>query len=161
MFSPAESEEESDLGAIVEEPEEISDDEDDKGVSRPPLMHTKSDTHITRWGPSRAFRKDSPPRIVPSSPQKRGRLIPVHSGTNLQGYFSSPSSSQNRDGKARVPSPSSGKKKHISFNTFVQQCIAIEKPKKPSSAYHGTADWYALFFCAVITLLTVGQVQRG
>jgi hypothetical protein len=24
------------------------------------------------------------------------------------------------------------KKKHISFNTFVEQCIAIEKPKKSS-----------------------------
>ena len=28
-----------------------------------------------------------------------------------------------------IHNPQSGKKKHISFNTFVEQCIAIEKPK--------------------------------
>jgi hypothetical protein len=31
------------------------------------------------------------------------------------------------------------KKKHISFNTFVQQCIAIEKPKKNDSF---SQSWY-------------------
>jgi hypothetical protein len=29
------------------------------------------------------------------------------------------------------------KKKHISFNTFVEQCIAIDKPKKNASGYFG------------------------
>jgi hypothetical protein len=27
--------------------------------------------------------------------------------------------------------PTGGKKKHISFNTFVEQCIAIDSPPKP------------------------------
>jgi hypothetical protein len=32
-------------------------------------------------------------------------------------------------------SQSRNKKKHISFNTFVEQCIAIDKPKKNASGY--------------------------
>jgi hypothetical protein len=32
------------------------------------------------------------------------------------------------------------KKKHISFNTFVEQCIAIEKPKKNASGFFGPGN---------------------
>jgi hypothetical protein len=76
---------------------------------RPSLLHTKSDTHITRLGPDRAFRRDSPPRVAPND------LPP----SSLLQSESPPSSV--------VPGQ---KRKHISFNTFVEQCIAIDKPKK-------------------------------
>ncbi|KAK7056440.1 protein phosphatase regulator [Paramarasmius palmivorus] len=124
---------------------------------RPSLVHTKSDTHITRWGPDRTFRKDSPPRIEPpgaagstsSNTLSNSRPARVNSTTNLTGYFTShlgsqaPSSSQpsssNSNSASTSPrgptselAPNSGvpqKKKHITFNTFVEQCIAIDKPK--------------------------------
>ena len=38
------------------------------------------------------------------------------------------------------------KKKHISFNTYVQQYIAIEKPKKSTSGFFGASqerNWFA------------------
>ncbi|KAG6908882.1 hypothetical protein DXG01_002860 [Tephrocybe rancida] len=95
--------------------------------ARPTLSHTKSDTHITRWGPNRAFRKASPPRIDPPAhlPSAPGDYSP----TNLEGYFSN--SNQSSDGTTPAVSNNNGnKKRHISFNTFVEQCIAIEKPKK-------------------------------
>lgn len=128
---------------------------------RPPLFHTKSDTHITRWGPNRAFRKESPPRVDPPGIDKH--LQPTQSGsTHVSNSFrkinsSAPASSQHVSASGAIrssisqDSTSSGsagasskershgkqKKKHISFNTFVEQCIAIEKPKKNASGYFG------------------------
>ena len=108
VFSPPDSEEEDGL--------QILSDGGDPSSShkpiRPSLLHTKSDTHITRWGPDRAFRRDSPPRVAPSV---LGGLPP---SSLLQAEF--------------PPSPvvPGQKRKHISFNTFVEQCIAIDKPKK-------------------------------
>uniref|UniRef100_A0A0W0EW76 Nitrogen regulatory protein areA GATA-like domain-containing protein n=1 Tax=Moniliophthora roreri TaxID=221103 RepID=A0A0W0EW76_MONRR len=124
---------------------------------RPSLVHTKSDTHITRWGPDRTFRKDSPPRIEPpgaagstsSNTLANSRPSRTNSSTNLTGYFSShlgsqhpptsQSSSSNSNSASASPrgtaselAPNSvapQKKKHITFNTFVEQCIAIDKPK--------------------------------
>ncbi|TFK39764.1 hypothetical protein BDQ12DRAFT_664992 [Crucibulum laeve] len=121
VFSPAESEEED------EGVEDTLDAITFGNLSRrPSLLHTKSDTHITRWGPSRAFRKDSPPRIDPP-----GHTPYDHTNsTNIDAFFEQqPVSAAGSDSTA---SGSSGerKKKHISFNTFVEQCIAIEKPKK-------------------------------
>ncbi|KAL4062590.1 hypothetical protein J3A83DRAFT_4077612, partial [Scleroderma citrinum] len=81
--------------------------------SRPSLMHTKSDTHITRWGPSRAFRRDSPPRIIPAG---------APSATELQSTLLQPLNA--------TEGVSHQKRKHISFNTFVEQCIAIDQPQK-------------------------------
>ncbi|KAI5999292.1 hypothetical protein F5J12DRAFT_906709 [Pisolithus orientalis] len=90
LFSPPESDDET------QHPSLDSDAQDIAVPSRPSLMHTKSDTHITRWGPNRAFRRDSPPRIIPACPPD---VVPQ-------------------------------KRKHISFNTFVEQCIAIDQPQK-------------------------------
>ncbi|KAH9479341.1 hypothetical protein JR316_0007931 [Psilocybe cubensis] len=138
---------------------------------RPTLTHTKSDTHITRWGPSRAFRKDSPPRIDPpgfDSSQAHGYFPPVSSSSNSPSSLSQPSTngsiraslsqdsnssesggngggvtSSGGDTRGGHHSHSHGttthKKKHISFNTFVEQCIAIEKPKKNASGYFGAS----------------------
>ncbi|KAG6878271.1 hypothetical protein C0992_008329 [Termitomyces sp. T32_za158] len=93
---------------------------------RPVLPHTKSDTHITRWGPNRAFRKDSPPRIDP--PAEPHSPPAIHSP---DGYSSS--NNQSSDSTTPAPPQQNGqKKRHISFNTFVEQCIAIDKPDKRS-----------------------------
>lgn len=95
---------------------------------RPPLLHTKSDTHITRR-PNRVLRRDSPPRIIaegstpsPSTPASTTSYTTDRvSSTQTSGSDQEPGSSVGSNGQ--------GKKKHISFNTFVEQCIAIEKPK--------------------------------
>ncbi|KAF9466142.1 hypothetical protein BDZ94DRAFT_1306520 [Collybia nuda] len=102
---------------------------------RPPLTHTKSDTYITRWGPSRTFRKESPPRIDPPPA--------AYSPTSLDTFFASSSGENSNIPTARAASPSVAggqqKKRHISFNTFVEQCIAIEKPKNRVQ-YHDDDD---------------------
>ena len=106
VFSPLDSEEE-------DAPQIMSDGTDPGSPHkslRPALLHTKSDTHITRWGATRAFRRDSPPRMAPSVPADPPVLL----------QSESPPSSV-------VPGQ---KRKHISFNTFVEQYIAIDKPKK-------------------------------
>lgn len=104
---------------------------------RPPLLHTKSDTHITRW-PSRAFRRDSPPRII-AEEQSAGAVTTPSSTTSASSYLSGQTSStmtqtysqtsgSDQDPATAGASNGFGRKKHITFNTFVEQCIAIDKP---------------------------------
>ncbi|KAH9832636.1 uncharacterized protein C8Q71DRAFT_262247 [Rhodofomes roseus] len=118
---------------------------------RPPLLHTKSDTHISLRG--RAHRKDSPPRIIAQSgtpaPATVVRDASAASGmpSVACGMMSGASSDASQATSGSDPDLSGGssvsgesptgssaaseqglKKKHISFNTFVEQCIAIEKP---------------------------------
>ncbi|KAG6840575.1 hypothetical protein C0991_005764 [Blastosporella zonata] len=129
IFSPADTDDEDDdkESHFLHPPHQLPDE---PGVSRrPTLNHTKSDSHIARWGPNRAFRKDSPPRIDPPAhlPSAPGLYSPPH----IEGYGSTLTPSS--DGTAPAPPHGHGqKKRHISFNTFVEQCIAIEKPKKRS-----------------------------
>ncbi|KAJ3743663.1 hypothetical protein DFH05DRAFT_1525965 [Lentinula detonsa] len=169
LFSPAESENESDGN------ENLSREGSDASVypSRPSLSHTKSDTHIIRWGPNRAFRKASPPRVeptgaiqtVPNSTASHTSAHHVYSATNLSGYFAShiqghnaqaelSSSSPSPKGGSSEVTPSGGahsnghKKKHITFNTFVEQCIAIDQPKPKDTTFAAVVnevedDWYA------------------
>ncbi|KAL1758197.1 hypothetical protein FB107DRAFT_288711 [Schizophyllum commune] len=117
LFSPAESEDEGEgkLGAghnghldTVPEAEE-----EDDSSKRPSLMYTKSDSHIAKW-PDRTFRKDSPPRVPPPNHPPEHEPRPTH---HLYSHNSDPSK----------------QKKHISFNTFVEQCIAIDKPSEPGT----------------------------
>lgn len=110
LFSPPDSEDDDSLTQNTAQ-----------APSRPSLMRTKSDTHITRWGPSRVFRRDSPPRIIPagapSATEMHLTLLQPHNATE----------------------PVSHKRKHISFNTFVEQCIAIDQPQSTVSR-PGTLD---------------------
>ena len=109
VFSPPDSEED-------DEPHVMSDGADPGSLHkpiRPPLLHTKSDTQITRLGPTRAFRRDSPPRMVPNGPDAPASGLPLPESSVVPGQ----------------------KRKHISFNTFVEQCIAIDKPKKKRPHY--------------------------
>lgn len=130
--------------------EQIESDEDDVPAveggengspKRPPLLHTKSDTHISLRG--RAHRKDSPPRIIAQEAEATtatpaaARDASVASGTTSGSSDVSHPTSSDPDlsggssigGESPAASDPSLKKKHISFNTFVEQCIAIEKPK--------------------------------
>ena len=113
--------------------------DDDDEVHRPPLLHTKSDTHISSR--VRAFRKESPPRVVaPGLPVSPNEEVPASgstSGATSSNTSTSTGSSQDLDGASIAGADGAGgvvaKKKHISFNTFVEQCIAIEKPKRKYS----------------------------
>lgn len=132
VFSPTESDDEEDRSNHQPDLQLLSQDQF-KAHKRPSLTHTKSDTHISRWGPSRAFRKDSPPRV---DPPVRPSVGSPHKST----YFpSSVRASHSQDsnssagGSAGSTERTQQKKKHISFNTFVEQCIAVEKPKKSMS----------------------------
>jgi hypothetical protein len=131
VFSPAESDDEEDRS---HQPDlQLLSQDQFKSHKRPSLMHTKSDTYISRWGPSRAFRKDSPPRVDPpvhpsvGSPHK-----PIYFPSSVRASHSQDSNSS-AGGSAGSTERTQQKKKHISFNTFVEQCIAIEKPKKSNS----------------------------
>ncbi|KAJ4474997.1 hypothetical protein J3R30DRAFT_634174 [Lentinula aciculospora] len=192
LFSPAESDNESDENDTLSR--EGSDADASNRLTRPSLSHTKSDTHITRWGPNRAFRKDSPPRIEPTgvthaTPAHTSNVsLPPHhvySATNLSGYFAShiqgpnqqlpgelsSSSSSPRAGSSEV-TPSGGlhsnghKKKHITFNTFVEQCIAIDQPKPKDTTFVPIVsdvedDWYAKNHDPVRTSYDDGYDEDG
>jgi hypothetical protein len=105
------------------------------GLRRPPLLHTKSDTHIARR-PNHVFRRDSPPRITaegstatsppPGSTISGSSYITDRKSSTTQ---LSQTSGSDQDPTSSVGTNVHGKKKHITFNTFVEQCIAIEKPK--------------------------------
>ncbi|KAH9893462.1 hypothetical protein C8Q73DRAFT_648107 [Cubamyces lactineus] len=121
-----------------EESEEREGEEQRSTPTRPPLLHTKSDTHINMRG--RPFRKNSPPRIIAedgtAQPDPQGATSSEASGSTGSDQDLSGSSSTGADG-SHGPS---AKKKHISFNTFVEQCIAIEKPKLKRSTTGPTRD---------------------
>ncbi|KAI0629329.1 hypothetical protein C8Q77DRAFT_1065937 [Trametes polyzona] len=110
-----------------DEDSEEREEESSSTPTRPPLMHTKSDTHISLRG--RPFRKNSPPRIIAED----GSAPPVAQLATGSEASGSTGSDQDLSGSSSTGADGShgpgGKKKHISFNTFVEQCIAIEKPK--------------------------------
>ena len=121
----------------LEDQAELADDQDDvihTPPTRPPLLHTKSDTNVTRWSRKSPFRKDSPPRIVaparqPRSPEVANSAIaPALAERSGSSDSARETSSSSQDLNV---CPSGGKKKHITFNTFVSQCIAIDSPPKP------------------------------
>jgi hypothetical protein len=121
----------------LEDQFELAEDQDDviqAPPTRPPLLHTKSDTNVTRWSRSSAFRKDSPPRIVASARQPRSPEVanPVVAPTLAERSGSSDSARETSSSSQDLNAcPAGGKKKHITFNTFVRQCIAIDSPPNP------------------------------
>ena len=126
---------------------------------RPPLVHTKSDTHINMRG--RPFRKTSPPRIIAqdAAASQVGPTPPVAQAATLSDGSGSTSSDQDLSAGSSVDASGPTKKKHISFNTFVEQCIAIEKPKVKRSAtgptigarfYDAYDDGSVAFICSLI-----------
>ncbi|THH17439.1 hypothetical protein EUX98_g9135 [Antrodiella citrinella] len=138
-----------------EDSDENDETEEEQELMRPPLMHTKSDTHIS-WR-SRPYRKNSPPRITAADLQQyqaptqsstpAAEVMTVRSMTNSSDASNSTGSEQDLSaGSSNGVDPVS-KKKHISFNTFVEQCIAIEKPKsKRRKSFVGTRSSSLGFF---------------
>ncbi|KAH8103954.1 hypothetical protein BXZ70DRAFT_674671 [Cristinia sonorae] len=134
--------------------EEDEDEEDDTAPARPLLMHTKSDTHIS-WR-SRPYRKDSPPRITAADlhqePQTESHSettdsLGLRSMTSSSDASNSTGSDQDLSAESSTGAEVGGKKKHISFNTFVEQCIAIEKPKsKRKKSFVGSRNDHLGFF---------------
>jgi hypothetical protein len=98
---------------------------DPSGRPRPPLTHTRSETNLHDKSP---FRRDSPPRIIADQP------------SSFVTISQSSSDSNQSEGPAVTPPSQTeiapGAKKHISFNTFVEQCIAIDKPDGGASYHH-------------------------
>ena len=121
----------------VENDPDLDEDEDEVvplPPSRPLLLHTKSDTNVLRWSRSRPFRKDSPPRIIASTRQSRPSEVtnPLVAPPMDERSGSSDSARETSSSSQDLSvSPAGGKKRHISFNTFVEQCIAIDSPPKP------------------------------
>ncbi|KAI9450079.1 hypothetical protein F5148DRAFT_1244908 [Russula earlei] len=124
----------------VENDPDLDDDDDEDNetihspLSRPPLFHTKSDSNVLRWSSIRPFRKDSPPRIIASTRQPRpSEATSSVVAPPLDERSGSSDSARETTGSSQDLSvcPAGGKKKHISFNTFVEQCIAIDSPPNP------------------------------
>lgn len=86
------------------------DDSDDGELSRPPLVQTKSDTNIVRV--------------------RTGGLKGIPAGA-AEAEPAAPSMTEqdSRDSSILPDAPSTGKK-HISFNTFVEQVIAVDDPSE-------------------------------
>lgn len=141
IFSPIDSEAESETTDITSGDGSISLH---INPMRPALLHTKSDTLVTRWGSSRTFRKGSPSRVdspeVTHGSQHRSAFPSqlLSAGGAVRASHSQDSNSSEKSATSGSEhSQSRHKKKHISFNTFVEQCIAIDKPKKNASGYFG------------------------
>lgn len=101
-------------------------DLEENGIGRPQLLHTKSDTNIVR-----SNRRISPPR-PPIGSNDRTPTSAGSSGDDLSGI--SPGQGQGLPQPADTKSVESADshstaKRHISFNTFVEQCIAVDDPE--------------------------------
>ena len=139
-----------------EDSEEIDECEEEPELTRPPLLHTKSDTHIS-WR-SRPYRKDSPPRITAAElqqpvPSPTTPYPPQSDALGLRSMTTSSDASNSTGSEQDLSAGSSSgvdavnKKKHISFNTFVEQYIAIEKPKsKRKRSFVGSRSGRLGFF---------------
>ena len=99
----------------------------DGAQKRPKLMHAKSDSTVHQRNP---FRRESPPLPL-------GNVGKIELPSTL---FSPLTHSQSRSRDSSVSDSTNPQKRHISFNTFVEQCIAIEKPKKTKDGFYGVDD---------------------
>ncbi|KZV68013.1 hypothetical protein PENSPDRAFT_31255 [Peniophora sp. CONT] len=103
---------------------------------RPLITQTRSDSNVIKWHreQNNPMRKQSPPRIVAETSQEPSSTPSpqLEHPPGLQHSNSSDSANgSSTDLAARA------NKRHITFNTFVEQCIAIDSPpnnqkKKPS-----------------------------
>ncbi|KAI0318761.1 hypothetical protein OF83DRAFT_1056245 [Amylostereum chailletii] len=152
---PSTAHDEDELETYDEQDGFVEDTKVDDPV-RPPILHTKSDTNVMKWTTQRhrnQFRKDSPPRIIaqqPSSPEAFPAEISKLGANGRSGSSDSARDSSSQD----LNSMGRPAKRHITFNTFVEQCIAIDSPpksKKPSpdgrwAAYEDYDDGSVPFF---------------
>ena len=86
------------------------EDSDDGELNRPPLVQTKSDTNIVRV--------------------RTGGLKGIPAGAAQQEPVAPGMSQQDSTDSSIIPEAPSTGKKHISFNTFVEQVIAVDDPSE-------------------------------
>jgi hypothetical protein len=118
---------------VEDDPEPVEDEDDEihSPLARPPLLHTTSDSNVMRWSRNRPFRKDSPPRIIALTRQPRPSETTVAPPLDERSGSSDSARETTSSSQDLSASPTGGKKRHITFNTFVEQCIAIDSPPKP------------------------------
>ncbi|KAK6967112.1 DUF1752 domain-containing protein [Favolaschia claudopus] len=80
-----------------------------QATTRPPLLQTKSASHVHQL-PHAALRKPSPPRVPP------------------------PSMASEAPRQSAVP------RRHITFNTFVEQCIAVDSPRRTPLSHNSSSS---------------------
>ncbi|KAH7098255.1 hypothetical protein BKA62DRAFT_832720 [Auriculariales sp. MPI-PUGE-AT-0066] len=97
--------------------------------SRPAIPHTKSDTNL--FSTSIQTRKTSPTSHPDEHPREGRYRSPSTRSPSASG-------SPHRTNSDHEAGPSS--KRHISFNTFVEQCISIEKPVDQRSDDDASSD---------------------
>lgn len=109
-------------------------------ADRPLIVQTKSDTNVLKWNrdQNNPVRKQSPPRIVAETSQ----VPSVEPSATPSPQFEHPpglphSNSSDSGNGSSTDLAARANKRHITFNTFVEQCIAIDSPankekKKPS-----------------------------
>lgn len=129
------------------EASDLMDDEnleyDQEGNIRPPLPHTKSDTNIIRRPSNRRI---SPPRVVvgmgalSSGPQTDSPTTLQVNSLQKSPSRGSESSSSPRGGSDIDSNSGSRDRRHIHFNTFVEQCISIDKPGNTSDGEDSEED---------------------
>lgn len=111
---------------------QLTTDSSSSTTNRPPLLHTRSETHLHGYSP---FRKDSPPRIIASDHDNNNKSCRFDSTEHVkQTPSGSPTPHHHQDNST---------KKHIAFNTFVEQCIAIDKPNPYSESATSTTSYYS------------------
>jgi hypothetical protein len=123
-----------------DEKKDLSNHDDEERPTRPPLAHTKSDSTVTQWAQRRrnipVLRKDSPPRIIAQHGSPDIEVPPTAmplAGPDSRKIIARSASSESATGSSQDQgSQERPVKRHITFNTFVEQCIAIDSPKKPA-----------------------------
>ncbi|KAJ7576967.1 hypothetical protein C8J56DRAFT_1171240 [Mycena floridula] len=148
-------------GMSPRESDDEDDDVDEQSVPYPkrsPLFQTKSESHISRSSGHHALaalglRRSSPPRTRPTSshPATSSEDSSDLAPESTPSGSTSPEPQLRENGTAALAYSRPKKKaKHIAFNTFVEQCIAIEKPKssksgpsnsRPGLGYERSGNW--------------------
>lgn len=98
-------------------------DEENGGVpSRIALPHTKSESNLQRSN---------------SMPNRTGRRAPLGSSLVRAGSVRTASSSRSKESSPDAPH---NNRRHITFNTFVEQCIALDEPNVTAPAMADDSD---------------------
>ncbi|OCF56147.1 hypothetical protein L486_06088 [Kwoniella mangroviensis CBS 10435] len=110
--------------------DEINSDSD---LDRPMLLQSKSDTNVMRARTQPVTRERSPPRDFNLDVGTATALANNQDANNKGATISAPGSATDGQNTA-------GGKKHISFNTFVEQVIALDEPREQQNNNLDSSD---------------------
>ncbi|WWC98229.1 hypothetical protein V866_005120 [Kwoniella sp. B9012] len=110
--------------------DEINSDSD---LDRPMLLQSKSDTNVMRARTQPVTREKSPPRDFNLDVGTATALANNQDANNKGATINSPGSTTDGQNTA-------GGKKHISFNTFVEQVIALDEPREQQNNNLDSSD---------------------